>query len=169
MTAGDEVPIGEVGELLVRGDNVTLGYFQNEEETRAALRNGWLHTGDMAKVDEDNYIYIVDRKKDLIIRGGFNIYPRELEELIVKHEAVSEAAVIGIPSERMGEEIVAIVVKKPGATVSEEEIISFCQAKLAKYKTPRHVLFFDELPRNGVGKVLKHELQEKVQKLTLEL
>lgn len=100
--------------MLVQGDNVTPGYFRNEEATKKALQNGWLHTGDMAKVDEEGYLYIVDRKKDLIIRGGFNIYPRDLEELLVKHEAVLEAAVIGIPSERMGEEILACIVKKKG-------------------------------------------------------
>src|SRR5690606_21147102 len=106
---GNELPTGEVGELIVRGDNVTPGYFRNEEATKEAIKDGWLYTGDMAKVDEDGYLYIVDRKKDLIIRGGFNIYPRELEELISRHEAVSEVAVVGVPSERMGEEVVAFV------------------------------------------------------------
>ena len=150
---GKEVPTGEVGELLVQGDNVTPGYFRNEEATKNALKDGWLHTGDLAKVDEDGYLYIVDRKKDLIIRGGFNIYPRDLEELLAKHEAVSEVAVIGIPSERMGEEILACVVKKEGVEVTEEELIEYSQTYLAKYKTPRHVTFVKELPRNGVGKI----------------
>ncbi|HWK23386.1 MAG TPA: long-chain-fatty-acid--CoA ligase [Ureibacillus sp.] len=165
---GQEVPVGEVGELLVQGDNVTPGYYKNEEATKKALVNGWLHTGDMAKVDEDGYLYIVDRKKDLIIRGGFNVYPRDLEELLVKHEAVLEAAVIGIASERMGEEILACIVKKPEAIVSEQELIQYCQKNLAKYKTPRHVEFIDELPRNGVGKILKTKLRERYASLTLE-
>lgn len=165
---GQEVPVGEVGELLVQGDNVTPGYFRNEEETKKALRNGWLHTGDMAKVDEDGYLYIVDRKKDLIIRGGFNIYPRDLEELLVKHEAVLEAAVIGVPSERMGEEIVACVVKKPDAKVSETELIEYCQQNLAKYKTPRRIEFVQELPKNGVGKILKVRLRDQFVNYNIE-
>ncbi|MEK9198414.1 long-chain-fatty-acid--CoA ligase [Lysinibacillus halotolerans] len=165
---GKELPAGEVGELLVQGDNVTPGYFRNEEATKKALQNGWLHTGDMAKVDEEGYLYIVDRKKDLIIRGGFNIYPRDLEELLVKHEAVLEAAVIGIPSERMGEEILACIVKKEGVSVGESELIDYCQKNLAKYKTPRHVVFIDELPRNGVGKILKTKLREQFADFNIE-
>ncbi|MDN4493510.1 class I adenylate-forming enzyme family protein [Ureibacillus aquaedulcis] len=165
---GQEVAVGDVGELLVQGDNVTPGYYKNEEATEKALQNGWLHTGDMAKVDEEGYLYIVDRKKDLIIRGGFNIYPRDLEELLVKHEAVLEAAVIGIPSERMGEEILACIVKKQGFNISENEIIQYCQKNLAKYKTPRHIEFIDELPRNGVGKILKTKLREHFATLTLD-
>jgi len=165
---GQELPVGEVGELLVQGENVTPGYFKNEEATKKALQNGWLHTGDMARVDEEGYLYIVDRKKDLIIRGGFNIYPRDLEELLVKHEAVLEAAVIGVPSERMGEEILACVVKKTGAVVSEGELIDYCQKNLAKYKTPRHVEFIEELPRNGVGKILKTKLREQFASLALD-
>lgn len=159
---GEELPPGEVGELLVQGDNVTPGYFRNEEATKQALRNGWLHTGDLAKVDEDGYLFIVDRKKDLIIRGGFNIYPRDLEELLAKHEAVLEVSVIGVPSEQMGEEILACVVKKEGAEVTEGELIEYCQKHLAKYKTPRHVVFLEQLPRNGVGKILKMRLREQM-------
>ncbi len=165
--AGNEVPTGEVGELLVRGDNVTPGYFRNEEATRAAIKDGWLYTGDIAKVDEDGYLYIVDRKKDLIIRGGFNIYPRDLEEMISKHPAVGEVAVVGAPSSEMGEEVVAFVIKKPGAEVTEEELIKYCQDKLAKYKTPRRILFTDNLPRNGVGKVMKKDLREQVAQMKL--
>ncbi|MBX6352532.1 MAG: long-chain fatty acid--CoA ligase [Thermoflavifilum sp.] len=162
-----ELPPGEVGELIVRGENVTPGYFQNEEETRRALRGGWLHTGDLAKLDEDGYLYIVGRKKDLIIRGGFNIYPRDIEELLTEHPAVAEAAVIGVPDERMGEEVVAYVVRRPGAEVTEQELITFCQDRLAKYKTPRRVLFLDDLPRNGVGKVLKTVLREMAKDVEL--
>ena len=157
---GNEVPTGEVGELIVKGDNVTPGYYKNPEATKEALKDGWLYTGDMAKVDEDGYLFIVDRKKDLIIRGGFNIYPRDLEELIAKHPDVSEVAVIGVPSERMGEEVVACVVKKPGSQATESELIKYCQQRLAKYKTPKEIVFFKELPRNGVGKILKMKLKE---------
>ncbi|MFC7392889.1 class I adenylate-forming enzyme family protein [Scopulibacillus cellulosilyticus] len=162
-----QVPTGEIGELIVRGDNVTPGYFQNDEETKKALKGGWLHTGDLARVDEDGYLYIVDRKKDLIIRGGFNIYPRDLEELLVSHESVSEAAVIGVPDDRMGEEVLAYVVKKPETTITEADLLQFCQMHLAKNKTPRKVIFVDALPRNGVGKILKTELRELAQSADL--
>lgn len=165
---GQEVPVGDVGELLVQGDNVTPGYFRNEEATKKALQNGWLHTGDMAKVDDEGYLYIVDRKKDLIIRGGFNVYPRDLEELLVKHDAVLEAAVIGVPSEKMGEEIVACIVKKPNVEVSASELIEYTQQNLAKYKTPRHIEFIHELPKNGVGKIMKIKLREHFANLNLD-
>ncbi|WP_174734775.1 long-chain-fatty-acid--CoA ligase [Mesobacillus harenae] len=158
---GQEVPKGEVGELIVRGDNITPGYYGLEEETKKAIKDGWLYTGDLVTMDDDGYLYIVDRKKDLIIRGGFNVYPRDLEEVIASHEAVAEVAVIGVPSESLGEEIVACVIKKPGAVVSEDEIISFSQQKLAKYKSPKKVVFLDQLPRNGVGKILKRKLREE--------
>lgn len=159
---GTPLSAGDIGELLVRGENITPGYYRNEEATRAALKDGWLHTGDMARLDEDGYLYIVDRKKDLILRGGFNIYPRDLEDLILQHPGVAEVAVIGVPSDRMGEEVVAVVVRKPDATVDEAGILAFCQEQLAKYKTPRSVVFMDALPRNGVGKILKKSLREEV-------
>jgi long-chain acyl-CoA synthetase len=158
----EEVPAGEVGELIVSGDHVTPGYYQNEEETSRILVNGWLHTGDMGRVDEDGYLYIVDRKKDLIIRGGFNVYPRDIEELLNGHEQVFEAAVVGIPDERMGEEIVACVVKKAGASVTEDKLIQYCQDYLAKNKTPKMIIFAESLPRNGVGKILKTRLRESI-------
>lgn len=158
--SGEDVPQGEVGELLVKGDNVTPGYYRLEEETKKTIRDGWLYTGDLVRMDEDGYLYIVDRKKDLVIRGGFNIYPRDVEEVIAKHEAVSEVAVIGLPDEKMGEEIVACVVKKPETSVTEEEIILYSQQKLAKYKTPKKVFFVEQLPRNGVGKILKKRLRD---------
>lgn len=164
---GNELPTGEVGEIVVRGDNITPGYFRNEEATKETIKDGWLHTGDMGRLDEDNYLYIVDRKKDLIIRGGFNIYPRELEELLSRHEAVSEVAVVGVPSERMGEEVVAFVVKKPKVEITEEQLIEYCQNKLAKYKTPRRVLFVKSLPKNAVGKILKQQLKQQSQDVEL--
>ncbi|SFR62142.1 long-chain acyl-CoA synthetase [Marinobacter daqiaonensis] len=159
---GNPMPAGEVGELLVRGENITPGYYRNEEATKAAIRDGWLHTGDVARIDEDGYLYIVDRKKDLILRGGFNIYPRDLEELISRHPAVAEVAVVGVPSERMGEEVVAVVVPNQDSEITEEEVLTFCQERLAKYKTPRRVVFMDTMPRNGVGKILKKSLREQV-------
>jgi long-chain acyl-CoA synthetase len=162
---GEEVPVGQIGELIVRGDNVTPGYFQNEEESRRVLRDKWLFTGDLARMDEDGYLYIVDRKKDLIIRGGFNVYPRDIEEILNAHNNVSEAAVVGVPDERMGEEIVAFIVKKPDAQVTEEELIQYCQDHLAKNKTPRRVFFIDALPRNGVGKILKTQLRKTAAEL----
>lgn len=157
---GRDVPRGEVGELICRGDNITPGYYGLEEETKKAIRDGWLYTGDLVTMDEDGYLYIIDRKKDLIIRGGFNVYPRDIEEVIMSHAAVSEVAVIGIPDERMGEEICACIVKKPGASVSAEELIIFTQQRLAKYKTPKQIVFLEQLPRNGVGKILKRKLRE---------
>lgn len=159
---GEPLPTGDIGELLVRGENITPGYYRNEEATRAALKDGWLHTGDMAKLDDDGYLYIVDRKKDLILRGGFNIYPRDLEDLILQHPDVAEVAVIGVPSDRLGEEVVAVIVRKPDATIDEAGILDFCQERLARYKTPRSVVFLEALPRNGVGKILKKSLREEV-------
>jgi long-chain acyl-CoA synthetase len=159
---GEEVPVGEVGELIVRGDNVSPGYYQNAEETRRVLKNSWLFTGDMAWVDDEGYVYIVDRKKDLIIRGGFNVYPRDVEEILNAHEQVMEAAVVGVPDERMGEEMVACVVKRPGSKVTENELIHYCQEHLAKNKTPRRIVFLEALPRNGVGKILKTHLRAQV-------
>jgi long-chain acyl-CoA synthetase len=158
---GEEVPAGEVGELIVRGDNVTPGYYQNAEETSRVLKDSWLFTGDMARIDDEGYVYIVDRKKDLIIRGGFNVYPRDVEEILNAHELVVEAAVVGVPDERMGEEMVACVVKKPGAQVTEDELIHYCQDQLAKNKTPRRIVFLEALPRNGVGKILKTHLRKQ--------
>lgn len=165
--AGNEVPVGEVGEVLVKGESISEGYYRLPEETEKTIRNGWLHTGDMAKMDEEGYIQIVDRKKDLIIRGGFNIYPRDLEEMIMRHPAVSDVAVIGIPDERMGEQIVACVVKKQEHVLTEEEIIAYTQENLAKYKTPKRVIFVENLPRNGVGKILKMRLREEFKDVDL--
>lgn len=165
---GVEVACGEVGELCVRGENVTPGYYQNVEESRRILINSWLHTGDMARMDVEGYVYIVDRKKDLIIRGGFNVYPRDVEEILNAHATVSEVAVIGIPDEKMGEEMVACVVVKRGAIVSEEELIAYCQEHLAKNKTPRRIVFLESLPRNGVGKILKTHLRKSVAEIEIK-
>jgi long-chain acyl-CoA synthetase len=153
------LPAGEVGEVGVRGRNVMLGYYGLPEETARTLRNGWLHTGDMGKLDADGFLYIVERKKDLIIRGGFNIYPREVEEVLYAHPKVAEAAVVGVRDPLMGEDVLAFVALRPGAAAAEDEIIGFCQARLAKYKCPKQVRFVDALPKNPVGKILRKELR----------
>ena len=162
---GRDLPPGAVGELWARGVGVMKGYYRNPEATEAVLTpDGWLATGDMARVDEDGYVTIVDRKKDLIIRGGFNIYPRDVEEVLTRHPGVLEAAVVGIPSERLGEEAVAFVVRR-NPTVTEEELVAYCREHLAPYKAPSRIFFADVLPKNGVGKVLKAELKTRAREL----
>ncbi len=151
------VAAGEIGEVIARGPNIMQGYYNMPEETAAALRNGWLYTGDMGRFDEDGYLYIVERKKDLIIRGGFNIYPRDVEEVLTSHPAVLEAAVIGVPSLRMGEEVKAFVVTRSPVTV--ETLLAYCREALANYKTPSEIEFVPMLPRNAVGKIDKKELR----------
>jgi long-chain acyl-CoA synthetase len=153
------LPAGEVGEVCVRGPNVMLGYYRMPEETARVLRGGWLHTGDMGRLDADGFLYIVERKKDVIIRGGFNIYPREVEEVLYAHPAVAEAAVVGHRDALMGEEVRAFVVVRPGEQATAEEIIAFCQARLARFKCPRDVRFVDTLPKSPIGKILRKELR----------
>jgi long-chain acyl-CoA synthetase len=138
------------------------GYYKRPEATAEAFRSGWFHTGDIGVVDEEGYISIVDRKKDMILRGGYNIYPRELEEVIMTHPAVSLVAVVGVPCERLGEEVKAFIVLKQGANLSEEEFTEWCKTQFAANKYPRHVEFRDELPIGGTGKILKRALREKV-------
>lgn len=158
---GQDLPSGEIGELWIRGDNVTPGYYRNPDATREVLHGGgWLATGDMASIDPDGYLSIVERKKDIIIRGGFNIYPRDVEEVLLRHPDVAEAAVVGMPSDRMGEEAVAYVVAKPGSRAQPEEILEHASRFLARYKLPRHVVVVDALPKNGVGKIIKKTLRE---------
>ena len=153
---------GDVGEVCVRGPNVMLGYYRLPEETAKALRNGWLHTGDVGRLDDDGFLYIVERKKDLIIRGGFNVYPREVEEVLYAHPQIAEAAIIGAPDPLMGEEVVAFVALKPGAAATADEIIVFCQTRLARFKCPRQVRFVDALPKSPIGKILRKELRARV-------
>ncbi len=157
---GKEVPVGEKGELWYKGPNVMKGYYQRPEATAQTLTDGWLHSGDVAVKDEDGFYFIVDRTKDMIIRGGLNVYPREVEELMIRHEAVSMVAVIGIPDEVMGEEIKAFVVKKPGAEVTEADLIEFTKSHIASYKYPRQITFVDQLPMTATGKILKKELRK---------
>jgi long-chain acyl-CoA synthetase len=155
-----EVPPGEVGELLVKGPNVSSGYYKLPEETAKTFRNGWLHTGDMGRMDEDGYLYIVERKKDLIIRGGFNIYPRDIEEILYQHPAVNEAVAIGVPDPVMGEEIKVYVVLKEGMEASTEELLHYSQSRLAKHKWPKFIECVESLPRNPMGKILRKELRK---------
>jgi fatty-acyl-CoA synthase len=157
---GEEVPRGEVGEIVARGDQVMRGYWKLPEATAEALRGGWLHTGDLGTMDEDGYVYVVDRLKDMIVSGAENIFPREIEELLFQHPAIADVAVIGVPSDEWGEEPKAIVVLKPGAKPTEAEILGYCEGKLARFKWPRSVEFVASLPRNPAGKVLKRELRE---------
>lgn len=158
---GNEVAVGEKGELWYKGPNVMKGYYKKPEASAMVLTNGWLHSGDVAIKDEDGFYFIVDRTKDMIIRGGLNVYPREVEEVMIKHEAVSLVAVIGIPDEKMGEEIKAFVVLHEGKTVSAEEIQEFTKAHIAAYKYPRVVEFIDALPMSATGKILKKELRKR--------
>jgi long-chain acyl-CoA synthetase len=157
---GNEVPQGEVGEVAIRGHNIMKGYWRREDATAEAIdADGWFRTGDMAKVDEDGYFFIVDRKKELVIRGGFNIYPREIEEVLYEHPAVREAAVIGIPHAELGEDVAAAVALKDGADSSPAELRDFVKQRVAAYKYPRQVWLVDELPKGPTGKILKREIK----------
>lgn len=158
---GEEVPDGEVGELIVRGPNVMKGYYKMPEETENAIRDGWLYTGDLARRDEEGYFYIVDRKKDMIIVGGYNVYPREVEEVLYSHPGIIEAAVVGIPDQNFGESVLAFVVKKD-ESLSEEELHEYCLQKLAKYKVPQKFEFLEELPKNTTGKILRRSLKPQI-------
>ena len=156
------LPAGEVGEVCVKGPNVMAGYYRNPEETARTVRDGWLHTGDMGRLDADGFLFIVERKKDLIIRGGFNIYPREVEEALYAHPQVAEAAVVGMKDPLMGEDVVAFVVVKAGQRASAEEIAAFCETRLARFKCPKQIRFVDSLPKSPIGKILRKELRTQV-------
>lgn len=160
---GNEVAVGEVGELIVRGPNVMKGYYKMPEETAMAIRDGWLYTGDLARQDEDGYFYIVDRKKDMIIVGGYNVYPREVEEVLYAHNAVLEAAVIGLPDTDFGEAVHAYVVLKD-PSVTPEQLQAYCAERLVKYKVPKVIEIIDELPKNTTGKILRRSLKEQAVK-----
>jgi long-chain acyl-CoA synthetase len=152
------VALGEVGEIVIRGPNVMKGYWQRPEATAEAIRDGWFHSGDLARADEDGYFYIVDRKKDLIIRGGYNVYPREIEEVLYEHAAVAEVAVIGLPHPSLGEEVGAAVALKPGAVVTAGELRDYVKNQVAAYKYPRHVWIVDALPKGPTGKIQKRDI-----------
>jgi long-chain acyl-CoA synthetase len=156
-----ELPPGEPGELIIKGPQVMKGYWNKPEETAMALRDGWLYTGDIATMDEDGYFYIVGRKKEMIIAGGYNIYPIEVEEVIYQHPAVAEACVFGVPDPYRGETVKAAVVLKDGVHATEEELIDWCKERLAKYKVPRLVEFRKQLPKSTVGKILRRKLVEE--------
>jgi long-chain acyl-CoA synthetase len=155
---GEEVVAGEVGEIVIRGHNLMKGYWRREDATREAMRGGWFHTGDLAREDDDGYFFIVDRVKDMILRGGFNVYPREIEEVLYAHPAVAEAAVVGIPDPLLGEEVGAAVVVKPGHELDADELAAYVKARVASFKYPRRVWFVDELPKGPTGKLLKREI-----------
>ena len=159
---GEEVADGDPGEIVVRGPNVFRGYRNRPEETEASFREGWLRTGDVAVRDEDGYLFIVDRKKDLIIVSGFNVFPKEVEDAIVTHPAVAECAVVGVADERTGEAVKALVQLRPGQRATEEDILEHCRGTLARFKWPRHIEFVDALPRHVTGKVLRRALREQV-------
>jgi long-chain acyl-CoA synthetase len=158
------LPIGEVGELVIRGPQVMKGYWNMPEETEHAIRDGWLYTGDIARMDEDGYFYIIDRKKDLIIASGYNVYPREIEEVLYTHPAVLEAAVVGVPDAYRGETVKAFIVLKPGASATAEEIEQFCRQNLAVFKVPRQIEFRASLPKTAVGKILRRVLAEEAKR-----
>jgi long-chain acyl-CoA synthetase len=161
-TAGREVQPGEVGEIIAKGPNIMVGYWNNPQATADAVRDGWLYTGDLATVDDEGYIYIVDRKKDMIITGGENVFSTEVENVLYTHPAILEAAVVGVPDATWGEAITAIVVLKAGMTATEQDIIEYCRARTAHFKVPRSVDFYEgALPKSGSGKILKRELREK--------
>jgi long-chain acyl-CoA synthetase len=154
-----EVPKGEVGEIAIRGPVVMKGYWNRPDATAETLdADGWLYSGDMATVDEDGYFFIVDRKKDMVIRGGFNVYPREIEEVLYEHPAVAEAAVVGIPHDSLGEEVAAAVTLKEGQDATVDELREFAKQRVAAYKYPRVVWLVDELPKGPTGKVLKRDI-----------
>jgi long-chain acyl-CoA synthetase len=155
----NEVPEGEVGEIVIRGHNVMKGYWQRPDATAEAMRGGWFHSGDLARTDADGYFFIVDRKKDMIIRGGYNVYPREVEEVLFEHPKIREAAVLGVPHDEWGEEIGAAVVLEPGAELAPAEISAYVRERIAAYKYPRVVWFVDELPKGPTGKIVKREIE----------
>jgi long-chain acyl-CoA synthetase len=161
---GKEVDQGEVGEIVIKGHNIMKGYWKRDDATKESIKDGWFYSGDMGKVDEDGYFFIVDRKKELIIRGGYNVYPREVEEVLYEHPAIQEAAVVGVPDEALGEEVGAAVVLKKGEELDADELKAYVKEQVAGYKYPRKIWFLDELPKGPTGKILKREIEvpEKV-------
>jgi long-chain acyl-CoA synthetase len=159
-TGEKDLSIGESGEILLKGPQLTQGYYKKPEETADAIRDGWFYTGDIGYMDDEGYLFIVDRKKDMIIAGGYNIYPRDIDEVLFEHPKVQEACAVGVPDPYRGETVKAFIVTKPGENLTEEEVISFCKEKLAAYKVPKLVEFMDDLPKSNIGKVLRRKLRE---------
>jgi acyl-CoA synthetase (AMP-forming)/AMP-acid ligase II len=157
---GRDTAVGETGEVIVRGDHVMKEYWQLPQETEETLKDGWLHTRDMARVDQDGYIYLVDRKSEMIISGGLNIYPNEVEQVLYEHRAVLEAAVFGVPDKDWGESVKAVVALKPGMKATEQELIDFCKSRLTSYKKPKSIDFMTSLPKSPEGKVLRRAMRE---------
>jgi acyl-CoA synthetase (AMP-forming)/AMP-acid ligase II len=158
---GEDCPPGTVGEVVIKGDQVLMGYWRNPEATEKSFIDGWFRSGDLGRWDENGYLYIVDRKKDMILTGGENVYPREVEDILYEHPAVLEAAVVGCPDPVWGEKVVAVVCRR--VDVSGEDLIAFCKERIASYKKPKHVAFVESLPRNASGKVLKRELRARIE------
>ena len=161
-TDGADVADGEVGEIAIRGHNVMRGYWNRPEATAEAIQDGWFRSGDLARRDEDGFYFVVDRKKDMIIRGGFNVYPREIEEVLYEHPAVAEVAVLGVPHPTHGEEVAAAVVLKPGSPVTPDELRDYAKERVAAYKYPRHVWLVDALPKGATGKIQKRDIRSPV-------
>ncbi len=155
-----ELGLGETGEILLKGPQLTQGYYKKPEETAKAIREGWFYTGDIGYMDDQGYLYIVDRKKDMIIASGFNVYPRDIDEILFEHPKIKEACAVGIPDPYRGETIKAFVVPREGETLTAEEVIAFCREKLAAYKVPKQVEFMEDLPKSTIGKVLRRKLRE---------
>jgi long-chain acyl-CoA synthetase len=158
-TGTKELPAGEAGEICIKGPQLMTGYYKKPEETKNALRDGWLYTGDIGFLDEDGHLAIVDRKKDMIVAGGYNIYPKEIDEVLFGHPKILEACAVGVPDEYRGETVKAFIVLRPGEKLTEEETIGYCRERLALYKVPRRIAFLDALPKSAVGKILRRELR----------
>jgi long-chain acyl-CoA synthetase len=162
--AHNEVPPGDPGEIIIRGPNIMKGYFNNPEETGKVLQSGWLHSGDIGRLDEDGYLFIVDRIKDMIISGGLNIYPNEVEEVLYTHPAVEECAVVGMPHEEYGEAVSALVKIKRGFNCSDADLIEHCKKQIASYKSPKKIHFVEAFPKSPAGKILKREIRDSFSK-----
>jgi len=159
-TGTKDLPLGQSGEIILKGPQQMMGYYKKPEETAEAVRDGWFHTGDIGYMDDEGYLYIVDRKKDMIIAGGFNIYPREIDEILYEHPKIKEACAVGLPDPYRGETVKAFIALKDGETMTADEVIAYCREKLTGYKVPKTVEFMDELPKSVIGKVLRKKLRE---------
>jgi len=160
-TGKGECATGEIGELVVKGPQIMQGYWNNEALTSAALRNGWLYTGDLARMDQDGFFYLVDRKDDLILSSGFNIYPGEIEEILKRHPKIKDAAVVGVPDRIKGQAIVAVIALKPGVEADKQEFLKYCKDQMPEYRVPKAILMREEIPRDPAGKILRRMVREE--------